>query len=438
MVFNNMDIIKPVIDISSGTAKYIHDMPTFEVGHNYSDECCNIDSSNDWEAILEFLNEYKNSEKTFRSYTTELERLSLWIIHEHKVPLSGLKRSDLSKYYEFLSVPPKYWAGPSSKKFKTDGSINLDWRPFKISIDGKHGLADSTISRIQKILQSLFNYLVDEGYLLGNPAITRRTKGQRATKTSKQIERFLQPHEVLFVKSLLCDLVDEAKKVENKPFYFKALRRYYIFELFLHTGMRISEPVKYTMGDISIKGTGNKKDFSIDIQGKGNIDGEYRTVVLGENFIPILKDYREALNDAVSHKNWKELDPLPSFNESTPIIPDFTGLKPIGERQISTLFTEIRDIGMSALDLIIQEFVGEKEEQNDLKRMKSTLKKFTCHWMRHTHATYFLAQSGDLKATQERLGHSDLSTTQIYIHVLGKTKTETANKFDPSKLQELI
>lgn len=70
-----MDTIRPVIAISSGTAKYIKEMPHFEVGHNYSDECCNIDSNNDWEAILEFLNEYKNSEKTFKSYTTELERL---------------------------------------------------------------------------------------------------------------------------------------------------------------------------------------------------------------------------------------------------------------------------------------------------------------------------------------------------------------------------
>jgi site-specific recombinase XerD len=433
-----MSSIKPLISITSGSAKYIQNMPAFEAGHNYSDECCNIDANNDWEAILEFLNEYKKSKKTFRSYTTELERLSLWIIHEHKVPLSGLKRSDLSSYYDFLSAPQKHWIGPSSKKFHIDGSTNLAWRPFKINLDGKQGLADSTISRIQKILQSLFNYLVDEGYLLGNPAITRRTKGQRTAKNSKQIERFLQPHEVIFVKSLLLDLVDEAKKSENKPFYFKALSRYYIFELFLHTGMRISEPVKYTMGDICIKGTGHVKDFSIDIQGKGNIDGEYRTVVLGENFIHILKDFREALNDAVSHKNWQDLDPLPSFNESTPIIPDVTGLKPIGERQISTLFTEIRDICTSALDLIINEFVGDKEEQSDLKRMKSTLKKFTCHWMRHTHATYFLAQSGDIKATQERLGHSDLSTTQIYIHVLDKTKTATANKFDPSKLHELV
>lgn len=433
-----MTTIKPLIDISSGSAKYIQEMPAFEVGHNYSNECCNIDSNNDWEAILEFLNEYKNSEKTFRSYTTELERLSLWIIHEHKVPLSGLKRSDLSSYYEFLSAPKKYWIGPSTKKFRIDGSINIDWRPFKMSTNGKYGLSDSTISRIQKILQSLFNYLVDEGYLLGNPAITRRTKGQRAAKTSKQIDRFLQPHEVLFVKSLLLDLAHEAKISEIKPLYFKALRRYYIFELFLHTGMRISEPVKYTMGDISIKGTGHKKVFSIDIQGKGNIDGEFRTVVLGANFIPILKDFREALNEAVTHKSWKELDPLPSFNESIPIIPDVTGLKPIGERQISTLFTEIRDICMCALEVIIKEFVGDKEEQNDLKRMKSTLEKFTCHWMRHTHATYFLAQSGDIKATQERLGHSDLSTTQIYIHVLDKTKTKTANKFDPSKLQELV
>src|SRR3989338_11370911 len=115
-----------------------------------------IGADNDAEAIGIFLQEYKDSPETLRSYAKEVERLLLWCIHVAKVNISSLRRNHLTEYQEFLKnpEPKKTWCGPSTARFKKDGSINPLWRCFT------GGLGDNSLKKSIKILDSFFNYLV--------------------------------------------------------------------------------------------------------------------------------------------------------------------------------------------------------------------------------------------------------------------------------------
>ena len=63
-----------------------------------------------------------------------------------------------------------------------------------------------------------------------------------------------------------------------------------------------------------------------------------------------------------------------------------------------------------------------------MKETELPYRKF--HSIRHTYASMLLLNGVDLKTVQDLMGHSDISITQIYLHVLPKSKISAVNKLN--------
>jgi len=65
-----------------------------------------------------------------------------------------------------------------------------------------------------------------------------------------------------------------------------------------------------------------------------------------------------------------------------------------------------------------------KEFRKALKKIGAYSKGSAVHVLRHTAATAILEATGDLRVTQEILGHSQVTTTQIYTHIVSQQKRQ--------------
>jgi site-specific recombinase XerD len=146
-------------------------------------------------------------------------------------------------------------------------------------------------------------------------------------------------------------------------------RDYAIFQVFLQTGIRVSELVALTLDDVDLSGR------TLHIRaGKGMVA---RTIELEKKAMQALKGYLAVRLTGLYNQLF-----LNRYGE------------PISERGVEKLITRyVRQAGIK--------------------------KKVTCHTLRHTFATYKAQHGISAYRLKEWLGHQSLETTQIYIH-LGK------------------
>ena len=182
-------------------------------------------------------------------------------------------------------------------------------------------------------------------------------KSIASPKIDKKLPVFLTQDKM----SLLLDLPN--------PSNFKESRDILILELFYSTGVRISELIKIKLEDI------NYDNNSINILGKGD---KRRLVIIGNYAKKRLLDF---LN---YNKNIK------------------TGFLFKNERK-------------SKAGYISERFVFNIVKKH--VRKVTNNQKISPHSLRHTFATHLLNNGADLMSLKELLGHSDLSSTQIYTHV---------------------
>lgn len=191
---------------------------------------------------------------------------------------------------------------------------------------------------------------------------------------------------------------DELERLMNAPkgSDIKSMRDKAILELLFSTGLRVSELASLTIDTVDLK----RDEFSV--RGKG---GKVRVVFLTGTAKDAVKAYLEKRGDAGEAL----------FIAHSTIGKPKEGKK--GPGKVITVSTE--PLTTRSIENIVKHYA-----------IKAGIsKKVTPHVIRHSFATDLLSNGADLRSVQAMLGHSNISTTQIYTHVTDKQLKEIHKAF---------
>jgi site-specific recombinase XerD len=180
------------------------------------------------------------------------------------------------------------------------------------------------------------------------------------------------------------------------------LRDTAILEILFSTGLRVSE----LAGLLRTRVTPNHHEFPV--RGKGD---KIRVVFLSDSARAALKKYLQARTDKspalfVAHRQKKSV--AQQIQEMNPTTASFHSEK-----------TENIGLTPRSIQRIIKKYA----------RLSGINKDITPHTLRHSFATDLLSNGADIRAVQEMLGHSSITTTQIYTHVTNRKLAEIHKKF---------
>lgn len=231
------------------------------------------------------------------------------------------------------------------------------------------GLAAATIARKLAAIKAFYRFMTAEGYMDSNPAevVEAGTKGIKLPRVLSE---------------------DEVVRLLNQPDITTAegFRDRTMLEVLYATGMRVSELINLTLERVDL----NMK--YIIAFGKGSKE---RIVPLGSVAAEFLQQYLEKVRPKLTH----------------------------ADRNTNIVFLAFggHELTRQRFWQIIRAY-GRKANIN---------KALTPHILRHSFATHLLDNGADLRSVQELLGHSDISTTQIYTHLTNKRLRDIYAKAHP-------
>lgn len=231
----------------------------------------------------------------------------------------------------------------------------------------KSNINDRSIAHNITVIRGFFKFLMQEKTISNDPS-----SRIELPKLRKKIPEFLTIEEV--------DNLLNIKLVKPHDYRNKAM-----LELLYACGLRVSELCNLHMHDV------NTYEATVKCIGKGNKE---RIIPIGEVAIRYLEEY------IMYHRS--------RLQKRT--INDYLFISNYGT-----------NISRQAFFNIIKKIAFEKGIKKHLSP----------HTLRHSFATHLLNGGADLKSIQELLGHSDISTTEIYTHITSDKIIENYNEFHP-------
>jgi site-specific recombinase XerD len=348
-------------------------------GRNRATLRSQLAANDDRSAVLAWLARYLDSPATLASYRKESERLVLWSTIQRGLALSDLTHEDLLIYQRFLTdpQPAERWVMAAGQK---QGRASPSWRPFA----GPLGPASQR--QALSILNAMFSWLVEAGYLAGNPlALSRRKRKLNAPR----VIRFLPMEYWDVVKASIESMPNSSQREQQQ-----AARCRWLFSLLYIAGLRVSEVCDASMGSLfSRRGIDLHERWWLEVTGKG---GKTRLVPATGELMAELTRYRLA----------NGLSARPLAGDDSPL------LKPIIDTGKAMARSAIHEIVKAVFR---QSAANLRSRGPDFEAAAAHLEQASTHWMRHTAGSH-LSDKADLKVVRDNLGHANISTTSIYLH----------------------
>lgn len=278
--------------------------------------------------------------------------------------------------------------------FEPSADIEFNDRVFNLAMARRYlvalnklDLARTSTMRKLSTLRSFCKYLVREEVLESNPFTMldspRRGRPLPHVLNVNEVDRLLQAPEQFWRNAAASDA-----KIRGSAKFCTA-RDTAILEVIYSGGLRISEAIGLEAADVDLHG---RRGRSCVVKGKGKKE---RRCFLGPQAVAALRDYLAKRQEA-------------GFADKSADGRIFLNQKggPLTERSVQRYFK--RYLGQAGLSI-----------------------EYTPHALRHSFATHLLDNGADLRTVQEMLGHSSLSTTQIYTHVSTERLVAVYNSAHP-------
>jgi len=302
---------------------------------------------------------------------------------------------------------------PSSKQFH---KLKTDFLEY---LEIEQNRSQKTIQNYDHYLTRLEDFAGDIKISEINPELIRKWRlwlNRLGTNTSDELQKNTQNYHLIALRSFLkfcakrdikampADKIelakstrkqvtfltpDELKRLFNTPKLetINGLRDRAILELLFSSGLRVSELVSLNRDSVNLK----RKEFTV--RGKGQKD---RPVFISDSAVWWMQQYLEKRDD-----------------NSNPLFIRYSGTKKV------SLSGNFYRLTVRSVQRLVARYA----------KLAGITKKVTPHTLRHSFATDLLMNGADLRSVQAMLGHSNISTTQIYTHVTDPHLKSVHSKF---------